>query len=196
MKELSIEEKAKAYDETIEKLRDFYRDYDTVSLLIDVKEELANIFPELKESEDERIRKALIENFKFFGGDRLETSKWGKDDGLLVTDIIAWLEKQREQKPAEWSEEDEKLYKSALWHIKNSCGNGGKNSGEFEVYNWLKSLKDRVLPQNTWKPSNEQLKALDYVCHFYNPPATEKNAWDSLKNIEIMYGQLKKLTEE
>ena len=34
MKELSIEEKAKAYDETIEKLRNFYRDYDVAIALI------------------------------------------------------------------------------------------------------------------------------------------------------------------
>ena len=47
-------------------------------------------------------------------------------------------------KQVEWSEEDEKLYNSALWHVKNSCSNGGKNSGEFEVYNWLKSLKERI----------------------------------------------------
>lgn len=64
MKELSIKEKAKRYDEAIEKLRDFYRDYDTVSCLIDVKEELANIFTELKESEDEKIRKELIAEVK------------------------------------------------------------------------------------------------------------------------------------
>ena len=55
----------------------------------------------------------------------------------------------------EWSEEDEKLYISALWHIKNSCGNGGKDNGEYEVYNWLKSLKDRVQPQPKQEWSEE-----------------------------------------
>lgn len=53
--------------------------------------------PELKENKDERIRKTLIENFKFFGGDYLEKRKWGKGDGLFVTDILAWLEKQGEK---------------------------------------------------------------------------------------------------
>ena len=57
MKELSIEEKAKRYDEAIEKLRSLHDDYDTVNTLIDIKEELEHIFPELKESrEDEMIR--------------------------------------------------------------------------------------------------------------------------------------------
>jgi len=44
--------------------------------------------------DDERIRKGLIENFKWFCGDFYETTKWGKDDDMLVRDIITWLEKQ------------------------------------------------------------------------------------------------------
>ena len=62
--------------------------------------------------------------------------------------------KKIEQNPS-WSEEDEKLYSSALWHIKNSCGNGGKDSGEFEVYNWLKSIKSRIMPQQEWSDKDE-----------------------------------------
>jgi len=54
---------------------------------------------------------------------------------------------EKEQKPAEWSDEDEKMLNSALWHIKNSCGNGGKTSGEYEVYHWLKSLPERFVLQ-------------------------------------------------
>lgn len=40
MKELSIEEKARRYDEAIEKLRSLHDDYDTVSMLIDIKKNL------------------------------------------------------------------------------------------------------------------------------------------------------------
>lgn len=58
------------------------------------KSVLEDILPELAESEDERIREKLIENFKWFCGDFPETTKWGKDDDLLVKDILAWLEKQ------------------------------------------------------------------------------------------------------
>jgi hypothetical protein len=91
MKELSIEQKAKAYDETIEKLRNFYRDYDTISRLINVKEELANLIPELKESEDEGIRKALVELVHDTTGDSL----W-VDYNVHKEDALAWLEKQGE----------------------------------------------------------------------------------------------------
>lgn len=49
------------------------------------------VFPELKESEDERIRKALIKQFSAIS---MET--WA---GIPKTDIISYLERQKEQKP-------------------------------------------------------------------------------------------------
>lgn len=51
-------------------------------------------FPELAESEDERIRKALIDGFKRYNDGTLF-------NGCLVKDIIVWLEKQCEQKEVE-----------------------------------------------------------------------------------------------
>ena len=129
---------------------------------------LETFIPELKEPEDERIRKSLIENFKWFCGDYPETTKWGKDDDLFVKDILAWLEnipytidhekregfhlgykvgleKQREQKT--WSEEDEKEYKYVLKfvdNILNNCGNKKDYDHSRRCYDWLKSLKDKI----------------------------------------------------
>ena len=54
---------------------------------------LESIFPELRESEDERIRKGMIEHFK---AKTKET--WCN---MPVKDIIAYFEKQKERKPAE-----------------------------------------------------------------------------------------------
>ena len=51
---------------------------------------IENIFPELKENEDERIRNFLISKMKEVGNVWKEYSS---------KDIIAWLEKQAEQKP-------------------------------------------------------------------------------------------------
>jgi hypothetical protein len=107
MKELSIEEKAKAYDKAIAKAQ---KELQTCgSTDCDAARQIYRFFPELAESEDESIRKELIENFKWFCGDFPETTKWGKDDNLLVKDIIAWLEKQG-QKP-KWTASDEELVK-------------------------------------------------------------------------------------
>ena len=54
------------------------------------KEKLENIFPELKESEDERIRKELIDYHR---------SMAAQADDYVHEAWIAWLEKQGEQKP-------------------------------------------------------------------------------------------------
>ena len=52
---------------------------------------IENIFPELKESEDERIRKAIIMGIR-----HLETQLIGCDmvDGVDILDMYSWLEKQ------------------------------------------------------------------------------------------------------
>lgn len=87
MKELTIEEKAARYDEAIEKAKECHTD--GLSLHQPVKDILEHIFPEIKESEDERIRKKiinLIEKSNEYGGYALH--KWEADE------MLAWIEKQ------------------------------------------------------------------------------------------------------
>ena len=91
---MTIEEKAKRYDKTIEKLREFYRDYDIVSSLIDVKKELASRIPELKdkEDEDEKIRKWCISHFR----ECIRVTKNNAEYQKYLDDkVIPWLEEQR-----------------------------------------------------------------------------------------------------
>ena len=82
MKELPIEEKAKRYDEALEKSKRLY-EQGTIT------ESLAYIFPELKESEDESIRKEMISYFKQTNYDNAHT--W---NGINLNKFVAWLEKQ------------------------------------------------------------------------------------------------------
>ena len=56
------------------------------------KNVLMTVFPELKESENERIRKELI----FYLGDMPEDTELR--NGVTNRDVLAWLEKQGEQK--------------------------------------------------------------------------------------------------
>lgn len=51
--------------------------------------------------------------------------------------------RKTEQKP-DWSEEDEKFFKTALWHISHSISNGKSTDIHCDSTDWLKSLKDRV----------------------------------------------------
>ena len=83
---MTQKEKAKAYDETIEKAKALYQVAEHMS---GCNVLLETIFPELKESEDEKIRKVLISHFC---GIR---DNCGKDwYGFNINDVIAWLEKQ------------------------------------------------------------------------------------------------------
>lgn len=95
------------------------------------------------------------------------------------------LEEQGEQKPA-WSEEDEKFFKTALWHISYSISNGKSTDIHCDTTDWLKSLKERY----TWKPSEEQIEILDMVL-------TNESMDDNIARIlRELIGQLKKLREE
>ena len=96
--------------------------------------------------------------------------------------------KKIEQKPTNWSEEDE--------HRLNSCLNILQPKtfvGNTETINtkWLKSLKGRVQPQNRWKPSDEQISLLQAIINEPNNAASE-SCQVALKDI---LEQLKKLKE-
>jgi hypothetical protein len=144
MKELSIEEKAKAYDEALERARDVYTYY------CDDREQLRkieSIFPELTESEDERIRRWIInylENKALNSGIIEEKTN--------IKNAIAWLEKQGEQKSA-WSEEDEKMLESCIGAI--GAADYYTFDDKMEMEKWLKSLKYRVQPKQEWSEEDE-----------------------------------------
>lgn len=86
----------KKYKESLELARDYYK----ANLKLDKADEnlvLEDIFPELKESEDEKIRKALLEMVHDTTGDEL----W-VDYNVHKEDALAWLEKQGEKKPFDY----------------------------------------------------------------------------------------------
>lgn len=64
---------------------------------------LERLFPELKESDDERTRQEIVRFIRMEVEDEIVGNKW-----------IAWLEKQSEQKPVEWGEYDENEYNHIL----------------------------------------------------------------------------------
>lgn len=87
------EDKAKRYDEAIEKAKEWYSD---AQIGIGFKANLEKLFPELKGNDDERIREALIALLKF-----------GLEDGSAIApgfnetkeQALTWLEKQGEPNP-------------------------------------------------------------------------------------------------
>ena len=93
MKELSIEEKARRYDEAIKRVEDIKIGKCETRFMF-TEGLFEHIFPALKESEDERIRKAIINVFA-------SHKDYEVFFGVSVEDILAWLEAQGEQKPAD-----------------------------------------------------------------------------------------------
>ena len=87
MKELSIEEKAHRYDEAIKEAVIAHKDEDK-----HLKATLERIFPELKEDEDERIRKELLEHCKNQAKPYIQTG----NKCPQIQSWIDWLEKKGE----------------------------------------------------------------------------------------------------
>ena len=149
----------KKYKEALERARKDLQACGTTEC--EAYKQIIRYFPELAESEDERMIKAithiLYENY----------TDAAVIKGVEIAEIITWLEEQKskvvefdhlkEQKPAEWSEEDEKmrtLCGASLAYRYNDCG---ITKGEYdEAIWWLKSLR----PQPHWRPSEEQMEAL------------------------------------
>ena len=85
---MTQKEKAKRYDEALKEAKDCH--IDGLALSQPVKDVLEHIFPELKESDDEKIIKEIAAFFRKAAGGYLDTltpcktySKW-----------LAWLKKQ------------------------------------------------------------------------------------------------------
>ena len=122
----------KKYKEIVGQIKKAYLYAQTDS----TKAVLEEIFPELKESEDERIKEAIIATIHLYYGEPLEDEE---------KEMLAWLEKQGRQKPA-WSEEDEQHIDSLLKRLDGLCRNEFERTrfAISEDEDWLKSLKQRI----------------------------------------------------
>ena len=113
---MTVEEKAKAFDEALERARKMLNMI-LDNELIGFPDQIREIFPQLCESEDESIRKEIINFFKNFK----KTGTWKS-----ISDVntwIAYLEKQEEQKPVECIEFDNEFEKQVS-HLLASVLNG------------------------------------------------------------------------
>ena len=125
--------------------------------------------------EIERIRKELISFVNKYYGE--ETKK----------EVLAYLEKQKEQQPAEWSEEDNNAL--VLFHELISFGYTERfcdaQTAE-DMRRWLNERLKSTRPQPHWKPSDEQMIALRSTMYDY-----EDVSW--YNTLASLYDDLKKL---
>ena len=134
----------KKYNEALERARDFH-DGPTANVV--TRTFLEQVFPELRESKDERIRKWLLECVENLSdGNFIEVSK---------QDVLFYLEKQKEQKPAERIEDSVKFEEGF-----KAGRESGLRDGQKYVLNNLDSY-------GLYKPaewSEEDEKRIDAIC--------------------------------
>lgn len=140
----------------------------------DTKRLVEALIPELAESEDEKTRKEILNYilYKASGVSEEDEHRW-----------VTWLEKQKEQKPSifppgfgevrwnpissvqqkpsEWSEEDEEIRKWCISHFKD-CFHVSEDNLEFKQY-----LSNKIIPwlekQRPLKWSNEDEKMKESI---------------------------------
>ncbi len=156
-------EKAKAYDKALKLMRDCVPDENG---LVHVRP--SDIFSELKESEGEEIKEYLISFIKMESGVNLSPDDAGK--------ILAWLEKQGEQKPINDIDEDivETVEDTSILDMVEP---------KFKVGNWYQCTKDFfgkgvTFDKNTaYYCAEEGCLKNEYGCHI----AIVKDLYDNFK---------------
>ena len=122
-------------EEAIKILKDFHDE----SALFSVRTALETLYPELKESEDERIRKGLINYFNHH--------KNGINIfyGIKGDDILAWLEKQGDS-PIKWNKNTKdckpKVSHSVLMKTTHGIAEGEWQGEQWHQYRWAGLVRD------------------------------------------------------
>lgn len=189
MKELPIEEKAKRYDEALENMRKFrnaLNNHEETDLWVSRKDIVTDIeyyFPELKEPEDERIRKEILGLVQYTKGRRI-----GYEPRIHQDEMVAWLEKQGQVKKSVISQheietckensnsltsEDEKIREVLIHIVKNACSKfgitykyQGVEVGEEKLLAWLEKQgeqkpADKVEPKFKVKYAGSEYNVLE-----------------------------------
>lgn len=140
---MNTEQKAKAYDEALKRAREWS---ETKNGYYTPKELCEEIFPVLKESEDERIRKELIEYIKDQQSSFISPpdcrDKYEEEENNKYNSWLAWLEKQEEKHITEpqsrwWPSEKQMRMLHRAIEVKAP---GVVRDGLESLYNDLKNL--------------------------------------------------------
>ena len=87
--------------------------------------------------------------------------------GVSKDEVISWLKSLRPQPKQEWSEEDEQLLGFIYDLLADSLWNSRYAMSRDECLDRLTSLRQRLQPRPSWKPSEHQMTILkavkDYV---------------------------------
>lgn len=186
----TIEEKAKAYDKALRRAKSLYGENPVNS---DRSKVCSIIFPQLKESEDERIRKEIKDIILSYRSNCISEGNHHFDE------CLAYLEKQKEQKPAaksviqEKGNEVMKAIEGVIRVYEKTQGGwiAGYDMDTLVVHlrKAFAALEKQKEPQLHWKPTEPELGALQtaiYVLTEENYPKAAEHLQDILNAFEQM----------
>lgn len=120
------------YEQALETAKKVKHDAETIGCSMH-PDMLEVIFPELAESEDERIRDDIM----------VAVENWHTCE--RVEEIRSYLRKQKEQKPVEWSKNDTAFLNDITDFFENKTV---RLQHDLDMYaHWLKNLPERFVPQ-------------------------------------------------
>ena len=123
--------------------------------------------PELAESEDERKRDAIKCIIRAYG-----KTQGGYCGGFDMDTLVAYLDKQKEQKPAEWDDDNDKIRRNLMSLL--YCMRGDRITEETykKYYPWLRDLPKKFNLQSPAEWSEEDEKIFNELImgyKTYNP---------------------------
>jgi len=139
--------------------------------------------------DDEKILNLIIA--RLHSHPNVEAEEYGKD--------YHWLKslKDRVQPEQEWSEEDERSIRDSIFYLKSAKKYFEKDDDilwDEKWFNlcieWLESLYKKLRLQSQWKPSEEQMNALDSTLQY------SQVSHNSFEYLNSLFNDLKKLREE
>jgi hypothetical protein len=192
---MTQEEKAKAYDKALDKAK---KELDACSSQdCNAARQIFRLFPEFVESEDEKIRKSLTILLQHFcKGYRV----LGLDFPVSYKDMLAWLEKQGEQKPIEWTMDNvEELteFENAMMHIGGSFfgQHAGLDPNDTNAIKEQANILLGLVPKQEWSEEDEKtiVKMRDFFIRVLGdkPDFTEDKRYEEF--IEFIDNRLKSL---
>lgn len=151
-----------SFDEMIDKVNEVIDALNTLLL----PSELTLMAP--PESEDERIRKALVWHIEHIPTLSEERRK----------EVLAWLEKQKEQKPAEWSKDDAIRIEDLINLVEHHHDKEYDWFDYKDLSSWLKDLPNRfeLQPKQEWSEEDEKMikSLVDNFTHYaFTPDGTD-----------------------
>jgi hypothetical protein len=151
---------------------------------------------ELRKTEDEEYNGEDYGIDSLFHAQRILEKTLGKVDGYQTDDgilshmcAISAVKKLYGQKSVEWTEEDESKVEDIVYFLNAAKTHYASTEAIDDCVAWLESLK----PQKQWKPSKEQIDALE---HFVRSIGESDYASPYDNNTKLLYSlleQLKKL---